>query len=131
MSHKSRQRGASFLEIIIAVAIVGAVFSAIAAGLTFAQKVSIASRHLGFAKEAAQSDIEEVRRTSFEALPTGATNEDLSQTLPQGSLERIVDYFDPPTNKVKKVTVTVTWQEAGVTRTVSLETLVSAGGIGG
>lgn len=131
MIRPSVSRGSSFLEIIIAVAVVGAVFTAIAAGLTFAQRVSIASRHLSLAKESAQSDIEEVRRTSFLALPVGTTTADLSSILPQGELSRTVAYHDAPTNKVKKVTVTVTWQHAGAGRTMIFETLVTQGGVGG
>jgi len=86
-------------------------------------------KHQELALRIAQTKIDNLQFLSYDSLPASGSFSDPSlASLPQGEAAvTVVDFNE----KIKQVTVTVRWQEPGVSaaRSVSLSTLIGEGGL--
>ncbi|MFA6408249.1 MAG: prepilin-type N-terminal cleavage/methylation domain-containing protein [Candidatus Paceibacterota bacterium] len=120
-------RGFSLIEIIISIFIIGimlVLLQAVIRGGSLAR----AAQNQGIALSIAQGEIESLRASGYDNLPSSGTFTDsLLDTLPIATASLSVsDYND----KTKQVTVNVLWQNSGFTAssTVSLSTLITQTG---
>jgi prepilin-type N-terminal cleavage/methylation domain-containing protein len=119
-------RGFSLIEVVIAVAIVGATLAALAA-LISVVPLTRDTHHADLALTIAEDEIGALRAAGYAALPaSGSFSHPLLAELPAGTTTlAVVDYNDG----TKQVDVTVSWQDPGQeTRAVSLTTLVTETG---
>lgn len=129
------QKGISIIELVLVVAAVSflaLLINNLPASISAINK----SRHTSIAKNVANKQMEYLRSRSFTNLANGTnpfSNTELSK-LPESAAQYLVE--DCPgtvctnTENAKKVTVSVSWKEAGETKSVELVTLVGEGGIG-
>ena len=125
--------GYSLIELVVTIAIAGAILVTIYLALLYAIKVNLRATHMTTAYEAAEQEIEYVRNTAFANL-TNQTNGPFwgninLSNLPAGTgTLTIQDYQSNP--QIKEVIVTVSWQEKNLAKQYILTTLRTSGGIG-
>ncbi len=135
LSKKLRsQKGVSLIEILLVVVIIGFI-----ALLTTSLPSSIGligvSDKTSLANDIAAKQIEYLRHQTFINLANGSNSfTDLRlSNLPSGGGTYLIE--DCPVSvcasdeEIKKATVTVTWSDKGVTRSVKITTFISEGGL--
>lgn len=124
------QQGFSLAELMVTIVVVGIVFTSIANLFLTIQKGQRETSFLETATRAAQREIEVLRNNQFNQLEPGEDidfSADLPDYLPKprtGTVE-----VSEPTSGLRRVDVTVTYREAGTTRTVKLSSLIGVIGI--
>ena len=128
------QQGFSLIEVVLVVMIVGltlVLFSNLPNSLNL---IGI-SDHTSLAKDIATKQIEFERLRGFSVLVDGTSSisDPRIANLPTGSATSVVEPCPSDIYKknesIKKVTVTVSWQDKGQPKSVSLVTLISQGGL--
>jgi prepilin-type N-terminal cleavage/methylation domain-containing protein len=124
-----KQQGFTVIEIVVSLFIFGMMLLVYIAS---ANTVTLnrSSKNKQVAYRVAASTIEELRATPYANLPASYTISDpLLATIPSGAGTVNISIYNA---KTKQVVSTVTWQDPGssVTRSFSLTTLITQGGIG-
>lgn len=135
---KINDQGISLVEVVLvcaAVIFLGLLIVGLASPIASINK----SRHTSLAKEIASSQIENLRKQTYEVLK-GMESEEMVfsdsrlSALPSSAASYKVEdcplEICPSEEKIKKVMVKVSWSESGETKKVELTTLVGEGGIG-
>lgn len=130
----SYRPGATIIELLVAVFLVGIIGSALVLGLLYGQKNSLRTHDLMIAQSIARSEIEAIRNLSFANVAAPYSGDFLGSVtgldaLVDGETELSVAYYDPPTNSLKEVTATVRWSERGRAESVSYTTLIANEGL--
>jgi hypothetical protein len=126
---RSTTGGSVLIDVMFGTVVIGVVVTSLFLAFSLANRIALRARHVAVAKDTATTAIEEIRRTDFDAIAVG-TSTSMVAELPDGAMEVVTAYFDPPDNKVVSVTVTVTWREREGTESFTLETLATPGGVG-
>lgn len=119
--------GFSLIEIIVSVAIMGALLTLLHATIQSGALVR-GSKNQGVALAIAQNELETLRSAGYAALPpSGTFSDNLLNTLPQATTTLTVNDYNA---KTKQVTVEVLWKDSGstATSTISLSTLITETG---
>lgn len=139
----SRDRGGTLVESLLVVVIIGLIVFLIANIPNSIQLIG-KSKHMSLAREIAVKQIEDKRAVSFANLGLGSSplSDSRLSVLPQGSGTVVVGMEVAPdewidcdesicTNgeKAKQVKVTVNWTDNGKPQVLTLQTLISEGGI--
>lgn len=122
-------KGLSLIEIIIALALVVVTITIFGVALSSVPLTKTA-RNQNLAYHIAAEKIEELRNTPFASLPAAGSSfaNPALANLPAGSAAFTIQNYQSD-SKIKQVTVTVSWVDAGKTRSVVLETLMSERGL--
>lgn len=127
-------QGVSTIEMLIVIAIVGFLVILIAAIPNSIRLVGKA-RHNSLVREIINKELEDVRDIGYINLANGTqsvTDQRLS-SLPDGGGQTVIEDCDPTicTNSedVKKVTVTISWKEAGKDENIQVATFIADGGL--
>ncbi len=123
------KRGSMLIDTLFGAALIGIVVTSLFLAFSLANRIALRTKHIAIAKNVAEAEVETIRRTNFDSLSPGTTNA-TAAALPNGQKQVALAYFDPPSNKVFAVTVTVTWRERQGTETYRLSTLATKGGTG-
>ena len=130
---KINQSGVTFIELIIAVSVLSIGILGLYLVIIFGIGVNRQAKNLALSYEIANKEIETIRNTAYSDLTNQtdgnfySDSTDLSK-LPSGSGKLTIENYEG-SDKVKKIIVTVTWQEQNVTKTTTLTTLAAEGGI--
>jgi prepilin-type N-terminal cleavage/methylation domain-containing protein len=120
-----RHRGFTLVEVLISLFVVAmllTVVQSLIAGIPAARLAKDQSTAL----KIATNEIESIRAGGYGAVPaTGSFSDSLLTSLPSGAGSITTSAFN---TKTKQVVVSVSWQEAGKTQSVSLSTLVTETG---
>jgi prepilin-type N-terminal cleavage/methylation domain-containing protein len=134
MINKSKQnRGVTFIELIIAVSVLSIGILGLYLVIIFGIGVNREAKYLALSYEIANREIETVRNTSFTDLVNQTDgnfysgNADISK-LPSGSGTLTIENYEG-NDKIKEIIVKVTWQEQNTTKTTTVTTLATEGGI--
>jgi len=124
----ARRNGYSLMEVVVSFSII-AVFFVLFQAAAGTSIINRNVKHQELALRIAQTKIDNLQFLSYDSLPASGSFSDPSlASLPQGEAAvTVVDFNE----KIKQVTVTVRWQEPGVSaaRSVSLSTLIGEGGL--
>lgn len=123
--------GFTLVEMLITVVILGIAITTIAALYYSMQKVQNSSRNLDLATRAAQTEIEVLRNNSYNSLTPGQ-NIDFTSSLPAqlpGNKTGTV-VVSQPTDGLRRVDVSVTYNNNGTSKTVELSSTIGVIGIG-
>lgn len=123
------ERGSTLIDVLFSTLIIGIIVTSLFLAFSLANRIALRTKHISIGKGVAETEIELVRRTSYDTVTIGTTTTTVS-TLPDGQKTIAIAYYDPPTNKVKQITVTVTWDERNGTESFILQTLATQGGTG-
>lgn len=131
-----KERGVSLVELLLVVAAIGFLILLIG-NLPNSINLIGRARHQSMAREIVAKAIEDTRAIAFTNLADGSVSltDSRLNLLPGGSGNRLIGSCNPDictgseASKVKQVTVTVTWLEAGKNQIVRLQTLISEGGL--
>lgn len=117
------RHGFSLIEIVVSIAILGVVLGALGA-LVHTAPLARINRNEDIALSIARNKLESLRTGGYDALPaSGPWSDALLSALPSGTDAITVASYN---SKVKRVDVTVSWQDAGqATRSVTLTTLIA------
>lgn len=123
--------GSALLELLIAIFLVGVAVTAITMAILYGYKSLKIARAYTSADLLARQQIETIRATGFDNLSTPVTTTQTIQpdTHHSVSLTTASTYLDAPTNNLKQVTVTASWQEGLNQRTVQYVTILSSEGL--
>lgn len=127
-------KGTSLVELLLVITAIGFLILIIA-NLPNSLNLISKSRHLSLAKEMASKEIEDRRALQYINLADGETNitDSRKNLLPEftgtTSVNNCPAVVCTQSEDAKMVTVTITWQEAGKTQTVKMDTLISQGGL--
>lgn len=128
------QRGVTFIEVLLVMLVLSFLILVINDIPSSIQSIN-KSRHQSMARDIANKEVETLRKTGYDNLTNGLVNfsdPNLSQ-LPYATAT--VDIENCPisvctlSEKVKIVTVTVSWNESGPIKNVSMTTLIGEGGL--
>lgn len=128
------ERGVSLIESLLVVVAV-AVLVFLMANLPNAMGLINKSKHLSLAREIAAKQIEDKRAISFSNLvnDTSPISDTRINLLPQGSGSVTVTDCEASVctggESVKKISVSILWKDRNINQTVTLTTLIGAGGI--
>lgn len=128
------ERGVSLIESLLVVVMVG-VIVILLANLPNALGLMAKSSHLSLARDIAAKQIEDKRAISFINLASGtqSISDQRINLLPQGAGTITVADCDASIcasgENIKRVTVTISWQDNNKLQTVKLETLIGEGGV--
>ncbi len=130
----SSQRGFSLIEVLLVVIIIGFITFLIL-GLPSSIGLIGTSKNSSLANDIALGEVERLRLISYDNLANGSNNfsDGRMLSLPQGAGNYIVE--DCPTSicshaeQTKKVTVAVSWKDKDQTKTISVVTFMSQGGL--
>lgn len=126
-----QEEGFSLIEIIISVFLI-AILSVILIGTTRSLFARTRQDQQAIASKAATKEIEHLRNLSFLSIASGtsACDAELADKLISNCLiTKTVTYYDPPTNQVKQVKVTISWTYQGQNKSVTMQTLITSGGL--
>jgi len=120
--------GFSLIEIVISLALIAVTLIGYYAALRTIT-LTRQSKHQSLAVQLATKKIEELKATAFSSLPSGGVIDDpLLLSLPSAtSTFSLADYSG--SNQIKKVTVTIKWQEPNGQKTVEFTSLLIANGL--
>lgn len=132
-----RYSGFSLIEIIIVTALAGIIIMVIS-NLAPAVNLIGAGNHESVAKQIMAKQLDDVRSKGFDNLANGSTaiTDSRLTSLFKGSGSLLIE--DCPNqicttqqvkDSVKKITVTINWDESGKSKSINIVTLISKGGI--
>lgn len=123
-----KERGYSLVEVMVAVSLLSAVLIPIVLILSSSATSMSASSNRSVASNLAQEKMEELRNTLYDSI-VNATD---SKTVNRVTFTRETSVMVAPPElgvatdaSVKKITITVSWQEDGKIRSISLVTIRS------
>ena len=123
---KAGPRGFSTIEVIFALFLLATALVVYASSLNLV-RILKTTRYQNLAYHIAQKQLEDMRNTAFSALPgTGAISDSQLSSLPSGQGTLTVTDLD---TNLKQVTVSVSWTETGLPKSVNLDTLIYQNGI--
>ncbi len=115
--------GFTLVEVLVSLALVGAILPAAMAGVALAMGLGSASLHRTQAAALARTRLAEVTATGD--WQEGGDDGDFGEDWPNYSWQMQVDDWEEP--GLKEVTVAVTWTARGKKRSVTMATLAYAG----
>ncbi len=118
-----RRRGFTLIEVLVSLALVGAILPAAMAGISLAMGLGVTARQRTEAAILARSKLAEMMATGD--WQSSATRGDFGDEWPQYSWQVAVSEWEEP--QVSEVALTVTWKARGQTRSVVMTTLGYAG----
>jgi type II secretory pathway pseudopilin PulG len=128
LQFKIQNFGYSLIEVIIALALVVVTITIFGVAVS-STPLTKTARNQNLAYHIASKKIEELRDTAFDSLPASGAFADsglAALASPTANLT-VADYEG--SSEIKKITVVISWDEAGSTRNVTLETLISNTGL--
>lgn len=122
------------VELMIVAFLIGVTGVALYLSLAYGGKIGIRSRHQIKTSQILAKEMEIIRSESYTGLSVpydGAFLKfpDPVSELPSGSHNLKIEYFDSPTNEIKKVTATVGWSEQGTLKNIQYTTLITEAGL--
>jgi Tfp pilus assembly protein PilV len=128
------EKGASLVEIIIVILIVGFILLVVS-NIPSSIFLIGSSKYQSTAKQVASSKMEDLRVQGYDNLANGVVviSDPRLNTLPGGT--GTIDVSDCPSTlcsngeEIKKVRVKIDWQESGKPKTIEINTLISKGGL--
>lgn len=130
----SKERGASLIELVLVIAIIGflvLIINSIPSSIANINR----SRHISQARDVASKKLESLRKQGYSSLAsgTGSFSDPALSSLPSSSTTYTIE--DCPSSvctnseHVKQITAVVYWKEGQENKNVSLVTLVGEGGL--
>jgi prepilin-type N-terminal cleavage/methylation domain-containing protein len=116
------RRGFTLIEVLVTIAIIGAMLVTSQA-IRLGAPLVLAAKNQDLALKIAQHEVELLRAGGYSNLPPSGTFSDtLLASLPSGAGTLTVSTYNP---KTKQIVVAVSWSEKGSARSVSLTTLIT------
>lgn len=125
-----KQEGFTVLEMMITIALAGIIIPSISVAMTNINSINYRARNLALANMIAQNKVELLRSAGFNSVPVGTTV--FTSELP--------NYFQSPKSanyvvsssavNLKNITVTISYNDQGNTRSISYKTFISELGVG-
>lgn len=128
------EKGVSLIESLLVIVVVGSIVFLIA-NIPNALMLVAKAKHMSLAREIAVKQIEDKKTIQFANLVNDTANitDPRLSLLPTGAGTILVEDCDviicSNGEKIKQVTVTVTWKDNSKTQTVNLKTMIGEGGI--
>lgn len=127
----AKQNGFTLLEIVISVGLLALLFgfyNLMVETVLFTNR----GRFDDIGRSVAVEQLEIARSIDFGLLDNGsvAISDDDLDLLPQGSGTMVVADYGSADSGIKEVVVSVNWVDRGITRDVTLTTLITDGGVG-
>ncbi|HSX06414.1 MAG TPA: type II secretion system protein [Candidatus Saccharimonadia bacterium] len=125
-----KQTGFTIVEVMITIVFLGFVVAGITEVYLSIQRLQEQTAWLQSASHAAQTEIESLRNTSYNGLTSGQTinfSSTLPTTLPGPRTGTVV--VSEPQTGLKRVDVTISYNDHGSTRSVKLTSLIGIIGI--
>lgn len=119
------KRGFSTIETLAGLAVISIVAVAILLAFVVSTIQQIKAKQLTVAIAETERTLEQQRNKSFSQLTDGTTTSQLTN-LPAGQLQLVVSSVN---TNLKQLQATASWTSGGGTRSVSLDTYASAGGL--
>jgi|GEM_PF-1218988 len=130
---KSNQ-GTTLLELIIAVSVFSISLLTLYMVIIYGITVNRQAKNLAMSYEVASKEVETIRNTPYAALVDQTDGNFYSDStadlvkLPDGQGKLTIENYND-NDKIKKITVIVTWTDKGQTKTTTMSTLATEGGI--
>lgn len=128
--NKNQKSGSGFslIEVIIALAVLLLAVSVFGVALS-TTPLTKTSKNQNLAYHIAAKKIEDLRNTQFATLPaSGPFSDPALSNLPLAAANLLISDYSG-SSQIKQAAVTVNWNEGGTPRFVTLETLISQGGL--
>lgn len=126
---KLKSSGFTIVELLIAIALFGIILPMFAVGINNLTVLNGRARNLALVNTLAQNRFELIRSTGYNSADLGAFDftDELPSILPEPKTAEYV--ITNPETSVKEVTVTISYDDYGSTRTVEYKSLISELGI--
>jgi prepilin-type N-terminal cleavage/methylation domain-containing protein len=124
------QRGFTLVEIVITLLVIGMIIVGLSTLFITLQRVQAQATYTEIANRAAQRQVESLRNSSYNNLTPGediSFTDELPNTLPSGATGNVE--VTEPTQGLRKVDVSVTYEYAGSSRTITHTSLIGILGI--
>jgi prepilin-type N-terminal cleavage/methylation domain-containing protein len=127
---KNTESGFTVVELLITIAISGIIIPSLSIALTNLAVINNRSRDLALVNMLAQNKMELLRSAGYNSVSTGTT--DFSSELPSLlTSPKTANYVvSSPVNGTKDVTITITYKEYKISRTVTYKSSISELGVG-
>lgn len=129
--NRLKQNGFTLVELIVAVAVVGLMVVGVTTLFITIQTTQRKTQLLETATRAGEKKIEELRNINYNNLTAGSTitfTNELPSELPSPKTGTVA--VSEPTPSVKRVDVTITYDEGSNTKTVKQSSLIGVIGVG-
>ncbi len=130
MTQSTNTAGFTIIELIITIVVFGLIAAGIAEVFVGVTNVQRNANYLEIATTAAQSEVESLRNNNYDQLPNGQNinfTSQLPSNLPKPCSGTVV--ISQPVADLKRVDVTVTYNQDGHTQSVVLSSLIGIIGI--
>lgn len=129
-TQRHKQKGFTIAEVMIAILITGFMAASLTTLFMSIQKVQAQASYVESANRAAQREIESLRNTTYNGLVVGQNinfTPLLTDNMPTNATGTVV--VTEPIQGIKRVDVTVSYTYGGVTRNITLSSLIGVLGI--
>jgi prepilin-type N-terminal cleavage/methylation domain-containing protein len=124
------ERGFTLAELMVTIIVFGLVITGIGGLYYIMQVMEVRSQRLDLAMRAARTEIESLRNNGYSALTPG-TNITFTSALPSALPQRTgTVVVSQPVPDLRRVDVTVTYEDYGNTRSITLSSNIGVIGIG-
>jgi hypothetical protein len=128
-----RKGAVELIELLFVTVLLSSIGLAMYFTLLFSQQTNIRVKHYAQASQIAATQVEALRSTAYASITAPYngtfTNGATATDLPSGSTNLVVSYQNSPTNTIKRVVATVSWQENNKPRNISYTTLIVDQGV--
>lgn len=134
MKKSNQNKGTTFVELIIAVGVIGVALLSLILVIIYGIKVNRQAKLLTLSYEIAGKEMETLRNTPFTNLINQTNgpfysdaNTDLAK-LPNGSGNLTIRNYEGST-QIKEIIINISWDNLGQNKTTTFTTLITSGGI--
>ena len=129
MTQLKDNSGFTIIELIISIVVFGFVAAGLAEVFTSVTDVQRNANYLQLATTAAQTEVESLRNNNYDQLPNGTISftSQLPSNLPQPSSGTVI--ISSPLTDIKRVDVTVSYNQDGLTENIELSSFIGIIGI--
>jgi len=127
----TRKRGATFIELLMAVTIFAVAILALFGTFSLSLRLTGYSKNITVASNTAQEIIDQLRLGGFDNAALNANPTAVAvPKLPRGFSKTYIENYQG-NDKIKQVTVKVYWSEQPESKAITLITLIGQGGVSG